>query len=175
MALKQFGGEANDVPQPDDLPWANVWKKKNEDYNEPRPVWAVIEFDTGLMVTCREYKGYVHEGTTVHEQLLEAVKAFNEDKHEENLMVVRVNKKGKIEVLIDDEIQCHRWYKTENRFVQLQKGDDSEKPQKQANPFLAGRGVQTRVPVEKSNNGGSTSNVPSEAPRKGKKAGEAVE
>jgi hypothetical protein len=175
MALKQIGGESGNVPQPDDLPWANVWKKTNEDYNSPRPVWMIIEFDTGLMVMCHEYKGYIHDGTTVHEQLLEALEVFHADKQEENLMVVRVNRKGKIEVLLDDEVQCHRWYKTENRFVQLQKGDNSTEPKKQANPLLAGRGVQTRVPVEKSDDGRGAPNIPAETPRKGRKTGEAIE
>ena len=142
MTLRKFGTEV-DIIDPMDLPWVNVWRKGAVDPDAPRVVWMIVKCETGLMVCTTEYKGYIQQERKVYPELLEAIETFVSDKQPEQLMYVAPRGKKDIEILIDDEKQSHRWQKTENRYVQVQKGSmGKQEEEKPVNRFLAGRVVQ---------------------------------
>lgn len=168
MTIKQFL-KVDGVTDADDLPWANVWKKTVEDYAEPRPIWTVDVYGTGLMIKCKEYRGYIHEGTKLHDYLLEALTVYHKEKTSEDLLMVKVNKKGKIEIVVEDEVKCRRWLRNEDRFVQVMNGENLKSEEKEVNPFLAGRGVPNARTAGEGEEGNSESNGTTAGARKPKK------
>jgi hypothetical protein len=146
MALKRILQSSEEYVQPDDLPWANVYVKAVTDMEIAYVVKAMIAFDSGLMVITPCFKAFIHEGSQLHEFLVEALEVFlKQDKRTIDLMVVMLKKKGKIEVMTDDEVKSAHWHKTENKYVQVPQGKMQEEETSDVNPFLAGMGLRNRV------------------------------
>lgn len=135
----------------DDLPWANEWCKGREDYKTPFEIVKVQKYDTGLMVTCTEYKGFVYKDSDMYSFLLEALEVFkttkgNPVKYEQPLYV-RMTTRRKVTVCIDDEDgKDAMWTScTDPTFwkqhIHGQREDEVKKPVQ--NPLLAGRAVQS--------------------------------
>ena len=144
MVLKKLTPEVQ-IIDPNELPWANVWIKTNENNNVPKVVWMVVEYENGYAVCCAEYKGYIKKRTTAFEDLEEALEEFSKTKSPEPLMFVQIIGKKQIEILVDDEKQSYFWNVTENRFVQVLSDEIGKKSGKRTNPLLAGRGVQSTI------------------------------
>lgn len=128
----------------DVLPWANKWVKTADDYTEPRRVEACQVYDTGILVATQEYKAYIHEGTTLYAHVVEALKVWTLEGKQFPSLEVRVNKKGKPELGLNEDVLNHRWFKAENRYVQIAKKLEAElEEDTSVNPLLAGSGVHT--------------------------------
>lgn len=142
MALKKLSPD-NTFVDVNDLPWANVWIKTNDGNNDPKPIWMVLQYDGGLAVCCKEYRGYLKIGTTAYQDLLEALDLFTSSRLPENMLYVQVVGKKQIEILVDDEKKSRMWNRTENRYVQVLESPIGKKSGERTNPLLAGRGVQS--------------------------------
>jgi len=126
----------------ENLPWANKWARGRDDCEELRDVLFCQVYDSGIMVVTKEYKAYIHEGSSLHENLMEALEVWRQEKGETFYLRCRVNRKGKPEVGIDDEKRNHRWVYSENRYTQVSKKlEEPVEPEKSSNPLLAGRVV----------------------------------
>jgi hypothetical protein len=146
MALKRVLQSSEEYVQPDDLPWANVYVKTVTNMEIAYAVKAMIAFDSGLMVITPCFKAFIHEGSQLHKFLVEALEVFlKQDKGTIDLMVVMLKKKGKIDVMTDDEVQSAYWHKTENKYVQVPQGKIQEEETSDVNPFLAGMGLRKRA------------------------------
>lgn len=170
MAFKHIIPPSGDELQ-DSLPWYNVWRRSADEPYEPYTVLFCQVFDTGIMVICPHYKGYIHEGTRLHSHLLEALQHWVKLAGSTPILQVVGDRKGRITVGIDDEEVNHRWIRSENRYTQIRKkSEESTKEEVSVNPLLAGSGVLTGV-----RNSDATSTEDKESPSKGstkpKKAG----
>lgn len=145
MAFKHIIPPSGDELQ-DSLPWYNVWRRTSDEPYEPYTVLFCQVFDTGIMVLCSHYKGYIHEGTRLHSHLLEALQHWVGLAGSTPILKVVGDRKGRITVGIDDEEVNHRWIRSENRYTQIRKkSEDASKEEVSVNPLLAGSGVRTSV------------------------------
>jgi hypothetical protein len=141
MALKRILTSSDEYVQTDELPWANVYVKSVTDMEITYFVKALIVFDSGLMVITPCFKAFIHEGSKLHEHLMEALEIFiQQPRGTLDEMVAVLRKKGKIELLTDDSRKVGHWHKTENKYVQVYIGKADEE-NKAVNPFLAGMGL----------------------------------
>jgi hypothetical protein len=150
MALKKLTDNSTNVNFNNDLPWLNEWCKGREDKDKERLIWKVIDCPSGLMVMCSEYKAMIYANTIAYQDLLEAIEAFHKSQSHEAALYVVANRWNKPEILVDTEVKSHRWYKTENTFVQVMPGEDIEKKSERKNPLLAGREVRTESTIAES-------------------------
>lgn len=128
------------------VPWCNQWVKGRTDFKEEKVVMFCQVYDTGIAVVCKDYKGYLHEGSSAHDHLLEALNQWMYDKGETFVLKVRANKKGKIEVGVEPDEYNHRWNYSENRYTQIpKKSGVTTESVESSNPLLAGRGVRSTV------------------------------
>lgn len=171
MALRRILESKEEYVQPDDLPWANVYVKQVTDMSTVYVVKAVIAFDTGLMVITPCFKAFIHEGSQLHKFLVEALEVFVNQEHGTiDLMVVTLKKKGKVDVMIDDEAQSHMWHKTEQKYVQVLKGKVESEELAEENPFLAGMGLRNSARKAKTDEQGGVLEAQSKVSRRGIKA-----
>jgi len=126
------------------LPWYSKWRQTAENPYEPRDVLYCQVYDSGIMVICQEYKGYVHEGTRLHSNLLEALEEWRKSGAPSPVLQVLGNRKGKISLGVEDEVLNHRWIRSENRYTQIRKKSEASTEEGiSVNPLLAGSGVRT--------------------------------
>lgn len=127
------------------LMWANKWVKTSSDYKEPRVVMHCHLYESGLMIITQDYKAFVHEGSETFNVLKEALKTWHESEEETFSLVVKLTKKGKAELGINDEEITHKWLFSEGRYTQLRKQQtDGGLVAGKANPLLAGGRVQNK-------------------------------
>lgn len=144
MALRKFS-ESTEVVDFNSLPWANQYAKEKSNFAEPVLIKVVSESANGVMVVTREYKALVRDNQPEGAELLEAAKVFFEEKGIYPVLYAQIKRdKRNIEILIDDDDKAARWYRTEERFVQvLNREETPTKQKKKGNRFLAGREVLT--------------------------------
>lgn len=170
MAFKHIIPPSGDELQ-ESLPWYSKWRRTADEPYEPYTVLFCQVFDSGIMVLCAHYKGYVHEGTRLHSHLLEALQHWVKLGHSTPILKVVGDRRGRISVGIDDEETNHRWIRSEDRYTQIpKKSGESSKEEVSVNPLLAGSGVRSGA-----ENLGATSTAdqesPSKAPTRARKAG----
>lgn len=137
--FEKVGGNIN----PDDVPWGNVYAKKNKDYEEPRLIHYIREYDNGLMVITFRYKAYFHVGQTDHTQLLEALQVWSSTQELGQALLCVLDKRGKPCVGYDEDQPETYWHHSESDYVQVPKKEFTEVLKKEVvNPLLAGRGVR---------------------------------
>lgn len=164
MALKRILATSENITNWDDLPWANVYIKEKPDLDITYPVRQVIQFDSGLMILTGCFKCFVHEGSKLHEYLIEALEVFiNQPKGTLDEMIVMLRLKGKFDLFLDDEKQTGYWNKTENKYVQVYSGSIQKENVLDGNPFLAGMGVRTPARAEDEGEGGNSKSLPKAA------------
>lgn len=130
----------------ENLPWCNKWVVGRTDFDTPRNVLFCQLYDTGIMVLCDEYKGYIHQGSTLYDHLREALRVWVAQGTSTAYLQVKANRKGKITVGTDEDQVNHRWISSEGRFVQVVKKSEVTKEEAtSSNPLLAGSGVRTSV------------------------------
>lgn len=144
MAFKPLVSEQTGEELLESLPWCNKWVKGNKDYDVPRDVLFCQVYDSGIMVLCKDYKGYLHEGSNQYIHLYEALNVWVGLGTGTCYLQVKADRKGKITVGIDEDRVNHRWVKSEGRFTQIPKKSEATKDMGiSSNPLLAGGGVRT--------------------------------
>jgi len=145
MTVKKLIQSEESYVESTDLPWANVYVKEVTDYSTLYFVRQAITFTSGIMVITPCFKAFMHENTSVHKHLLEALEVFvQQPPNTLDQVLVTLGKKGKIELVTDDEVKTGRWIKTENKYVQVYKGNVGEEETAGTNPLLAGMGLRNR-------------------------------
>lgn len=144
MAFKSFEPSSFD-DMVDSLPWANQWQKRNKENVSPLFVLGCQVYDeSGIMVITSEYKGFVHEGATMHLMLSEALTVWTAERKQFPSLMCICHKKGRLELGIDEEVLNTGWRRTENRYMQLRTdGTPPAVTAKKDNPLLGGSGVQS--------------------------------
>jgi hypothetical protein len=171
MALRRIIQSQEEYVQPDDLPWANVYVKQVTDMDISYVVKAMIAFDSGLMVITPCFKAFIHEGSQLHKFLIEALEIFvTQEYGAVDLMFVVLRKKGKIDVMVDDEVRSHMWHKLENKYVQVVRGEVSSEQLADPNPFLAGMGLRSDARKTETIQQGGVPKIESKVSRRGIKA-----
>lgn len=170
MKYTSLGSTDKDGNTSRDLPWANEYAKNVQDFDVVYLVVSIVDLDTGLMVLTKGFKGYIYSGTQLHSFLLEAVKVYAQEQSPVPNLLVKINKRGKLEVLRDNEETCGKWLHSEGKYTQVQNDLFKDIPENKENPFLAGMGVRKgRVRGKKADSPGE-SDVSLEPPTSPNKA-----
>jgi hypothetical protein len=157
--------------QPKDLPWANEYVKGVEDLGITYFVKSFTVYESGLMAITPCFKAYIHKGTSLHKHLMEALEVFvQQPKGSIDEIVLELMKKGKVNVLTDDERKSAHWFKHENNYVQVYQGTAKEENIASINPFLAGMGLHSRTGACETVEQGSVLNIAPKASRRATRA-----
>jgi hypothetical protein len=119
------------------LPWVNEYLKQGGTVDDVFPVVSVYPCDTGLLVCCEGFKGFVFKNTNVYTNLLDALNTWIGDLNGVNALFVMPTKQGRIRLAVDNEISGAIWIRNQKAYEQKlgnDMGDGSDTTN--SNPFL---------------------------------------
>jgi hypothetical protein len=134
MAIRRIG---DDDQQGDNLPWINEYLDSSGEPDDVSAVEKVKKTAKGLLVICKDFKGFIFAGSSSYEHLMAAIPVWKELKDLPYQVVGIAQRNGKLGLAVDDEFTCTSYVDKKGNVDFKPVNGTSGLDQQTGNPFLA--------------------------------------
>jgi hypothetical protein len=126
----------DDSSEKEDLPWANEFLEIGGEAGTLTTVTELIPGKKGIILIGKEYKGFLFQGSKLHDFIIAAMPSWKLAKELPFAVVMSVRSSGKIDVGVDHDQSCTVYVDKKGKFSLKPLGIVSSSQESASNPFL---------------------------------------
>lgn len=140
-----------------DLPWVNEYLSGIGEEGDVSPVEEIIPSPKGLIVICKDFKGFLFKNTKIYDRILEATEHWRINPNPGYTLFAQALSSGKIAIAIEESLDGIFSVDKKGKVSVKCGKDTTELDQNNSNPF-----IRTNIPApttstkRKGTNGGTS-------------------